>query len=307
MPPAPIALLGLATSHPFSDAATLLDLRPGTVFDVWEPEAGRRAMFNERFPGHRLHTRVEDALAGAAGAVVTVRPHQVAEVVARVIQREVPAFVNKPVAVTGAQRDALEPLWTPAATRLFTSSVLRFAAEVETLRAEFDHTRALSAHVTVRHDVGRWTRGSTPWQDDPAVGGGLIGTMGLHGIELLVSLLGTRASVVSSEVSTRWHHGLISGDTGAVTIRWEAGILGTISIVGVTEHEGYEIDVETVDGPRQVRLPASGDDALGYRATTQRLVAMVDDAAPSPVPWEQTRAVVDLLAEAIALSTSPRI
>ncbi|WP_159619652.1 Gfo/Idh/MocA family oxidoreductase [Ruania rhizosphaerae] len=307
MPPAPIALLGLATSHPFSDAATLLDLRPGTVFDVWEPDADRRAMFTERFPGHRIHSRIEDALAEAAGAIVSVRPQDVGGVVAQVTQRQVPAFVNKPVAVTRAQRDALEPHWLRQDARLFTTSVVRFAQEVETLRADLDRTRVLSAHVRVRHDVGRWTRGSTPWQDDPAIGGGLIGTMGLHGVELLVSLLGTQASVVSSDVSTRWHQGLISGDTGAVTIRWEEGILGTISIVGATEHEGYEIDVETVDGPRQVRLPTSGDDPLGYRATTQRFVAMVDDAAPSPVPWEQTRTVVDLLAEAIALSTSPRV
>ncbi|SEE99112.1 Gfo/Idh/MocA family protein [Ruania alba] len=302
---APIALLGLATSHPYSDAATLLDLHPGTVFDVWEPDGERLAMFEDRFPGHRAHTRVEDALAQAAGAIVTVRPHQVAQVLAQVTRREVPAFVNKPVAVTGAQRDALEPIWTSSAQRLFTSSVLRFAAEVEALRGELDLQRVLSAHVTVRHDVGRWTRGSTPWQDDPTVGGGLIGTMGLHGVELLVSLLGPHAHVVSSTMSTRWHQGLVSGDTGTLTIRWEGGILGTISIVGVTEHEGYEIDVETVDGPRRVHLPAGTTDPLGYRATTQRFVAMVDEAAPSPVPWEQTRAVVDLLAEAITLSAVP--
>jgi predicted dehydrogenase len=180
-----------------------------------------------------------------------------------------------------------------------TSSVLRFAEPVRRLRAELDPADVLSAHVRVRHDVGRWQDGSTPWQDDPEVGGGLVVTMGIHGIELLASVLGPGFSPASCVVARRRYLRLRSGDVASIALRWSNGTLGTVDVLGVAESEGYELRVETLDGPREIRLDSTGsDDPLGYRQTVEHFLAMVEDGAPSPVPWAETRAILAALVAA---------
>jgi len=88
-----------------------------------------------------------------------------------------------------------------------------------------------------------------------------------------------------------------------LALRWSSGIAASVTFLGVTETESYEVVVHTPAGQRRVVLSGGADAevTLGYRATLAAFWSMVE-GAPSPVPWEQTRAVLSALAEARSLT-----
>ncbi|SCL45136.1 Predicted dehydrogenase [Micromonospora citrea] len=291
-----IALAGLATSHPYTDARTLRD---DAELVVWEPDPQRLARFRAEQPDAVVAPDLAALLAtGPDGVVLTVPTSDVPDALARVLERGLPCFVNKPAAATAAQLDRLEPVVARAPELVLTSSVLRFAPEF----VAFDVPReeVLSVRATVRHDVGLWATGYNPWQDDPAIGGGTLVMMGLHGVELLVALLGPAVRLVGAAGAVRRHRGLRSEDTGLLAVQWADGVPGTVEVLGVSDGEAYEVTVHTAAGERRVVL-RGGADELGYRATIDAFVGMVR-GGPSPVPWAQTRAVLDVLASARAVA-----
>ncbi|SCG52612.1 Predicted dehydrogenase [Micromonospora echinaurantiaca] len=289
-----IALAGLATSHPYTDARALRD---HAELVVWEPDPQRLARFRAEQPDVAVAPDLAGLLATRPdGVVLTVPTSDVPDALAQVLARELPCFVNKPAAATVDQLDRLERVVAPAAELVLTSSVLRFAPDF----AAFDVPRGevLSVRATVRHDVGLWATGYNPWQDDPAIGGGTLVMMGLHGVELLVALLGPAVRLVGAAGTVRHHRGLRSEDTGMLALQWADGVPGAVEVLGVSEGEAYEVTVHTAAGERRVVL-RGGADQLGYRDTIDAFLGMVR-GAPSPVPWAQTRAVLGVLAAARA-------
>jgi predicted dehydrogenase len=156
----------------------------------------------------------------------------------------------------------------------------------------------LAVRATVRHDVGLWATGYNPWQDDPAAGGGTLVMMGLHGVELLVALLGPAVRLVGAAATTRHYGALRSEDTGLLALQWDDGVPGAVEVLGVSEGEAYEVTVHTTTGEHRVML-RGGTDELGYGATIDAFLSMVK-GDPSPVPWGQTRSVLGILAAARA-------
>ncbi|MEU6998682.1 Gfo/Idh/MocA family oxidoreductase [Nonomuraea sp. NPDC046570] len=290
-----IALAGLATSHPFTDARTLAR---HAELAVWEPDAERLARFTAEHPGALVAPDLE-ALLGTEpdGVVLTVPTPRVCAALAPVLKLDVPCFVNKPAAATRAQLDELGRLAAPAGARILSSSVLRFAPAFA--ERDADLSGLLSVRATVRHDVGLWATGYNPWQDDPAEGGGTLVTMGVHGVELLVALLGPDVRLAGAAGSIRHHRGLRSEDTGVLALRWGSGVTGTVEIIGVSDEEAYTVTLHTRDATRDIVIESGADTlkGLGYEGTIDAFLAMVA-GAPSPVPWEQTRAVLDVLIRA---------
>lgn len=287
-----IALAGLATSHPYADARTL---SPQAGLAVWEPDAERLARFRSEHPDAAVVDSLDALLATRPdGVVLTVPTPGVAAALDRVLDSGLPCFVNKPAAATTEQLDALHRVVARAPELVLSSSVLRFAPDF----VAFDVPREdiLSVRATVRHDVSLWATGYNPWQDDPAAGGGTLVTMGIHGVELLVALLGPQVRLVGAARAVRRYAALRSEDTGVLAVQWSDGVPGTVEVLGVTDGETYEVTVHTAAGERRVVL-SGGEDALGYRATIEAFLRMVGGER-SPVPWEQTRAVLGILAAA---------
>jgi predicted dehydrogenase len=288
-----VALAGLATSHPYTDARTLT--RHAELV-VWERDPERLRRFTEEHPRAKVAGSLGEALAtGPDGVVLTVPNPQVPEALARVLETGVPCFVNKPAAASRAQLDALDRL--AIHERVLSSSVLRFAPAFAGTRV--DPGELLAVRATVRHDVGLWDTGYNAWQDTPGEGGGTMVTMGIHGVELLVALLGPDVRLVGAAGAKRHYQGLRSEDTGVLALRWGSGVTGTVEILGVSEGESYSVTLHRRDGSETIVIE-SGDDpvkGLGYEGTVDAFLAMVG-GAPSPVPWEQTRAVLEVLVSA---------
>ncbi|TMR94266.1 Gfo/Idh/MocA family protein [Nonomuraea basaltis] len=288
-----VALAGLATTHPYTDARTLT--RHAELV-VWERDPERLRRFTEEHPGAKVAGSLGEALAaGPDGVVLTVPNPQVPEALARVLETGLPCFVNKPAAATRAQLDALDRL--AIHERVLSSSVLRFAPAFAGVRV--DPGEVLAVRATVRHDVGMWATGYNAWQDTPGEGGGTMVTMGIHGVELLVALLGPDVRLVGAAGAKRHYQGLRSEDTGVMALRWGSGITGTVEILGVSEGESYGVTLHRRDGSDTIVIE-SGDDpvtGLGYEGTIDAFLSMVR-GAPSPVPWAQTRAVLEVLVSA---------
>ncbi|MFE3449368.1 Gfo/Idh/MocA family protein [Nonomuraea sp. NPDC059194] len=288
-----IALAGLATSHPYTDARTLA--RHAELV-VWEQDPDRLRRFTDEHPGAKVAAGLDDLLAtGPDGVVLTVPNPQTPGALRAVLETGAPVFVNKPAAATRAQLDALDRL--EITDRVLSSSVLRFAPAFTA--AEVDPAAVLSVRATVRHDVGLWATGYNPWQDTPGEGGGTMVTMGIHGVELLVALLGPDVRLAGAAGAIRHYDGLRSEDCGVMALRWDSGVTGAVEIIGVSEAEAYTVTVHTREGSRDIVIEG-GDDVLkglGYEGTVEAFLAMVD-GAPSPVPWAQTRAVLDVLVSA---------
>ncbi|RJL31920.1 Gfo/Idh/MocA family protein [Bailinhaonella thermotolerans] len=290
-----IGFAGLATSHPFSDARTLA--RHGELV-VWEEDAERLARFTAEHPGAVVAPTLGGLIdARPDGVVLTVPTPRVAAALAPVLDAGVPVFVNKPAAATREQLTALDALVAPAAHRVLSTSVLRFAPAFA--GRAVDPAEVLAVRATVRHDVGLWATGYNPWQDTPGEGGGTMVTMGIHGVELLVALLGPGVRLSGAAGSVRRHAGLRSEDTGVMALRWDGGITGTVEILGVTAEESYTVAVHTREATETIVIEAGADPlkGLGYEGTVEAFLAMVG-GAPSPVPWEQTRAILDVLVTA---------
>ncbi|GAA3260556.1 Gfo/Idh/MocA family protein [Nonomuraea helvata] len=288
-----IVLAGLATSHPYTDARTLT--RHGELV-VWEPDPERLRRFTDEHPAAKVAGSLAEALAtGPDGVVLTVPNPQVPEALARVLETGVACFVNKPAAASRAQLDALDRL--AIHERVLSGSVLRFAPAFAGTR--IDPGEVLAVRATVRHDVGLWADGYNAWQDTPGEGGGTMVTMGVHGVELLVALLGPDVRLVGAAGAKRHYQGLRSEDTGVMALRWGSGVTGTVEILGVSEGESYAVTVHRRDGSDTIVIE-SGDDplkGLGYEGTIDAFLSMVR-GAPSPVPWEQTRAILEVLVAA---------
>ncbi|WP_165969983.1 Gfo/Idh/MocA family protein [Nonomuraea terrae] len=285
-----IALAGLATSHPYTDARTLA--RHADLV-VWEQDPERLRRFTDEHPRAKVAASLEEALSGAPdGVVVTVPNPQVPQALARVLETGAPCFVNKPAAATRAQLEQLDRL--PIHDRVLSGSVLRFAPAFAGARVDRDELLAVRA--TVRHDVGLWANGYNAWQDTPGEGGGTMVTMGVHGVELLVALLGPAVRLAGAAGARRHYTTLRSEDTGVLALRWDDGVTGTVEILGVSASESYTVTLHKRDFTETIVIEP-GDDpvkGLGYEGTIEAFLAMVG-GAPSPVPWSQTRAVLDVL------------
>jgi len=288
-----IALAGLATSHPYTDARTLA--RHAELV-VWERDPERLRRFTEEHPRARVLGGLAELLATEPdGVVLTVPNPRVPAALAEVLETGAACFVNKPAAATREQLDLLDRL--PIHERVLSGSVLRFAPAFAGVKV--DPAEVLAVRATVRHDVGLWAGGYNAWQDTPAEGGGTLVTMGIHGVELLVALLGPDVRLVGAAGATRHYETLRSEDTGVIALRWGNGVTGVVEVIGVTDEESYGVTVHRRDGAENIVIEA-GDDpvhGLGYTGTIEAFLRMVDGAA-SPVPWAQTRAILDVLVSA---------
>ncbi|MBN6051793.1 Gfo/Idh/MocA family oxidoreductase, partial [Nonomuraea sp. RK-328] len=288
-----IALAGLATSHPYTDARTLARY---AELVVWEPDPERLERFTAEHPSAVVVPSLAEALAtGPDGVVLTVPNPQVPDALAAVLETGAACFVNKPAAASRDQLERLDRL--PIHDRVMSTSVLRFAPAFAGLTV--DPADVQSVRATVRHDVGLWATGYNAWQDTPGEGGGTMVTMGVHGVELLVALLGPDVRLAGAAGSRRHYATLRSEDTGVMALQWGHGVTGTVEVLGVSEGESYSVTLHRRDSSETVVIEG-GDDpiqGLGYEGTIAAFLDMVK-GAPSPVPWAQTRAILGILVAA---------
>ncbi|MBB5920901.1 putative dehydrogenase [Actinoalloteichus hoggarensis] len=287
-----IGFLGLAHSHPFTDAGVARSLGVDDIV-VWSDEPERLARFRGDHP-----CRVVDSPAALLAArpdvvVVTMRPAAAPEAVRRVLAAGIPCFGNKLLAVDERGLDTLDAAVAQAPDRFLTTSVLRFSPAVAELSARVAPGDVLAARAEVAHDIGAFLAPERAWQDDPATGGGTLLSVGLHGIELLDAVLRpqTGFSPVAALGAARVHD-TASEDVGVLLLRGPDGLPATVEVVGVGPGERYAVTLHTSSGRAEAVLEgADPREALGYRGTMRAVLRMAAGAS-SEVDWTRSRAVL---------------
>ncbi|WFR70910.1 hypothetical protein P9209_15820 [Prescottella defluvii] len=234
--------------------------------------------------------------------IVTPRPQRVAAVVSAVLDRGVACFLNKVPAASTVGLAALDAAVGARSGRFMTSSVLRFAPGVRALAEELAGQDPIAVHVSVRHSIDVFTTPERRWQDDPNDGGGTAISMGLHAWEMFDALLDRPVTPLGGVTGRLPGTRTISENTAAFHAVAAGGIPVSVDVVGAGSTEGYDVTVHTESGVHRMSLDGSDHHrSLGYLDCMQVALAMAA-GAPSPVPWERSRAVVETTLAAAQLA-----
>jgi UDP-N-acetyl-2-amino-2-deoxyglucuronate dehydrogenase len=225
-----IAVIGAGVASP-PHFKSLHDLRDG-VEVAWVCGRDAHRLAGAELPaGARITTRLEDVLAdpSVAAALVLTPPHTHLAIVERLAGAGKHVLVEKPLALTLAQSEALvvtcerhgvqlavmlQHRASPAALQL--SAMVR-AGELGEL---------LSASASIR-----WWRPQS-YYDVPGRGtlardgGGVLMTQAIHTLDLLMHLTGLPARVTGL-VGTRLHR-METEDTAGALLQWPSGAIGVI-------------------------------------------------------------------------------
>jgi phthalate 4,5-cis-dihydrodiol dehydrogenase len=75
------------------------------------------------------------------------------------------------------------------------------------------------------------------WHLDPATGGGMLMTAGIHALDVLIWLIGARVSAVSAVAATCFHE-QTADDTSMLLLRFADGRLGHVTSIGYRDGAG---------------------------------------------------------------------
>ena len=307
--PLRVAFAGLAHSHPSTDAANVRDLG-AEIVGVHDADAQSSAEFTARFGGAAV-TSIEELRALHPDLVIaTPRPHEVVPFLrALTIEPGAPLFLNKVVAATDGQLAARDRVIAAAAVPVGTSSPLRFAPALRHFADGIRSEEMLSIRVRAQHDNAAFQLPTRSWQDDPALGGGTMVTVGVHAWEML-DVIAPGAELIGG---SGW-----TGSAPGSTTRSEdaGGLAGVIRvgsdevpiqvlITGVPGPDAYDIDVVTASGIRSLALPTDGvNESLGFRGLASALLAEGAERRVA-APWAEARTVVANTIRAASLARAP--
>ncbi|WP_420877586.1 bi-domain-containing oxidoreductase [Rhodothalassium salexigens] len=287
-------------------------------FEIVASGGGVSGTLMGRARGFRTSTTDTDTVFAdpATDLVVVSTPHNShAALAARALEAGKAAFVEKPLALTLADLDALERAYDTAAQAgrspfLMVGFNRRFSPHVQALRARLNARAAPPAMVMTVN------AGAIPldhWTQDPAQGGGRLIGEACHFVDLARYL--ADAPIVRAQIDgLRPTAGAHGHDTATITLGFANGAVATIHYFA-NGHKGVAKErievfqagaVYALDNFRRTR--AVGD--KGFKTVRSRgqdkgnaacVAATIDSltrAAPAPIPaaelFEVSRTVIDL-------------
>ncbi|MPV38147.1 Gfo/Idh/MocA family protein [Georgenia subflava] len=261
--------------------------------------------------GAGVHTDYRELLAVAGvDAVVVSTPHALhTQMVLDAAAAGVHVLVEKPMATTEQDCDAMVTACSEAGVRLAVGHIQHFLPDKVAAAAAI--AAGEIGDVLLVHDYRStdYRAGSRPgWFFDPAVaGGGAVMNIGGHCIDRMSWLAGSLPDEVRAHTWSRFGVGV---ETDAVaTLTMANGVVASLTITSTTPRHLDEIVVvgehgTVVADPRvgtvlrrdgDVRVlhePSSDDIPVAFRHQLEAFVRHVDDGATFPVSLELGRSVV---------------
>lgn len=286
-----IAYVGLANSHPFTDAEHVVTLRDDVELHIWDEDTWRMRRFVADYPDAAAHRSFDELLANQPdGALITVPPNRVAPLARALLTVGCAVAITKPAATCHDELASLEAAVSGYEERVLTTSILRFAPDLAAVTGPVEQV-----HVVAAHDIAYWAAPESRWQDEA---GGLVPMMGAHAFELLEAVLGPTMRVTGCVASKASDLPLTSPDVASGTARNADGMRATFEIDGTVTGQSYRVEYTDADGRHSIQIGANGGaDPFGSEAMTRHLLAMAD-GAPSPLAWDDTAAVLRAVADA---------
>ncbi len=231
---------------------------------------------------------------GTDAVVIATRHDSHAALVLRALKAGKAVFVEKPLALTLGDVDAIEEAWEAAGQPLLMVGFnRRFAPHTQEAK------RLLSSCVAPKAVICTVNAGPLPpdhWLLDPASGGGRIVGEGCHFIDLVRHLVG--APIVSWDATAA-----LGPDDASIALRFDDGSIGTVHYLGTGDKgfpkERIEVFCENrvlqIDNFRKLtgwgwgrlrRRPGRGQDK-GHQAEAAAFVAALRAGGPPPIPPDE--------------------
>jgi predicted dehydrogenase len=318
-----IAVIGLAFTHPYSYTQILQRLGH-SVTHVWDDVPERLAEFAQRFGATAVSEVGAVPLDQLDGVIVTGRLPERVDHAIYFLERGMPVYSSKPMATSLGQLKRLMETVQRTGSPLLTTSVLRYAPALRSLRRYVEEGRLgtlVSAHAVSAENVDMYMREPNRWQDDPQRGGGSIITMGIHALEMLVVLLGPRIRRVSCLAGKRVYLQSASEDIALVRLEWEDGLLGAVDVVCGVNVGRFSVELFGSQASLRCTIPAGsvcdfagaalGEadafDEYGYTGTIETFLEMCRTRV-MPIPLEESAAIARvLLAARLSAATGQTI
>jgi len=252
-----VGLLGLDNSHPLVDVRNIRRLVPDIEIVVAaEPHHPRLAKLRDEAGPVTLVDTAQLFAERPDILVVTLRPTRLIAVADMLAESGIPAFVNRPLVVR-AEQFARLPESFLTARNLMSDSVLRHAPETRRMAAWAAARGLDDIEVHVTHGIEHWRASENAWQAEPGEGGGPMGALAYHGVELVAAVAGSPPQLDAVESD---QPGVL-----AAQVRWPSGTLGTIQL-SVGSPEMYKIQVTCGAAKASAVLDGSTEDSFGYQA-----------------------------------------
>lgn len=234
------------------------------------------------------------------GVLCATRHDTHAPYVVRALQAGKPIFVEKPLAITPEQLHAIEQALARHGGMLMVGFNRRFSRPFQDIKA---FVRAVSAPMSILYRVNAGPLAPGHWLLDPRYGGRIIGEA-CHFVDCMVFLTDSLPVAVSATVVAL--PGSDAGECVSALLRFRDGSVGTLLyltqgatglgkefcevFVGgrVARMEDFR-RVEFVVGRR--RSIRRYDGSKGHREEIRAFVEALRTGTPSPIPYEQLRAV----------------
>lgn len=204
-------------------------------------DGARLRQFTDRF-GVRGYTDHRELLADpSVDAVLVATPHhQHTDVVIDAARAGKHILLEKPMAPTLAECDRIIDAAAGAGVKLMIGHVFRF---VRPYRVVHDLLQKGAVGELV-YGVGtmekNWNYASRrPWHLDRALGGGVMLTAGMHTLDVLTWLVGSRVTSVSAGYATRFY-AQSGDDTSMLFLRYANGVVASVI------NTGYRSGVEAM-------------------------------------------------------------
>lgn len=183
------------------------------------------------------YRRIDDLLADPAiEAVVIATPHHLHEahaVAALAAGKHV--LLEKPMATSVAACDRIAAAARQAGTELALGHTMRFFAPLVAAKAVLDRGELGAVRFARGSMIKLWMEPNRrPWHHDPACGGGLLLTAGIHVVDAVLWLIGAPLRHVHGVIATGFH-AMAADDIAQLTLRFDGGALASISSVGYTD------------------------------------------------------------------------
>lgn len=296
-----IGVVGLGLNNPWFYAPMLKELGASVEY-VWDYTEENARAFAERF-GCKVVRNVED-YPDVDGVLIDSRNSDHISLARPFISREIPVYLEKPL--SHSSEEALEFLKEAENAKFFSVSPLRLAPTYMRMMKDVEATgeKVVRCHVTVYHTMKFFLENPVKrWHDNPSQSGGMLTDIGIHAVELLNMFMKKPIADISGVSTKSFYQDALCDDNYALTIVYQDGSIGTISLLCVTDRTDYSVEVVTpthafinnMDNEYTGNPEWNVDVAYGgFKGTMEAFLRMID-TGEVPVSPEETRRNFEML------------
>lgn len=297
-----IGVVGLGLNNPYFYAPLLKELGASVDY-VWDYTEENARAYAERF-GCKVVQKIED-YPDVDGVLIDSRNSDHISLARPFIKRGIPVYLEKPL--SHSSEEALAFLDEFRDAKWFSISPLRLAPTYVQMMKDVEATgeKVVRCHVTVYHTMKFFLENPVKrWHDDPAQSGGMLTDIGIHAVELLNMFMKKPVADITGVSSKCFYPNAQCDDNYALTVVYQDGSIGTISLLCATDRTDYSVEVITpthafinnMDNEYTGNPEWNVDVAYGgFKGTMEAFLHMIE-TGEAPISPEETRYNFEMLA-----------